>query len=155
MREKDYQLVGWGVLLLSVILALSWCLNEAGLAGWLISAGEKYLKVRLVQISCLITFIVICLPGYMAKRYFENLAWNEHLKNMPKPDIHESAKKSKYVQVDASVPAPPPRPVEISSLPQDQEEFIATCVSCGHFFSAKKTTSDLQCPQCGEKIQLQ
>jgi hypothetical protein len=152
MKEKEYQLVGWAIFLVTVIIALSWCLNESGLTGWLIRASEKLIEVRLVQISWLITIILICLPGYMAKRYFDNLAWNEHIKHMPRPNIHESAKRSKYIQVDSP---PPSKPVELGSLPKNLEEFILTCVHCGHFFSAKKSEEELKCPQCGESIQLE
>ena len=156
MKEKEYQAIGWAVFALTLIVALSWCLNESGLTGWLIGMGEKLIQVRLVQISWLITIIAIALPGYLAKRYFDNLAWNEHLKSYPPPNIHESAKKSKYIQVDAAVAAAQPaKGVEVSSLPRGQEEFIATCVHCGHFFSAKKSNVALKCPQCGETIQLQ
>jgi len=108
----------------------------------------------MVQVSWLITLLVIALPGYMVKRYFDNLAWNEHLKNAPRPNIYESAKKSKYIKLDGAVAAQPPKAVELSALPKDQEEFIATCVHCGHFFSAKKSNIALKCPQCGEAIQL-
>jgi hypothetical protein len=154
MKEKQYQIIGWGIFGLTLIVAIAWCYNESGLTGWLIATGEKLIQVRMVQISWLITLLVTALPGYIVKRYFDNLAWNEHLKNAPRPNIHESAKKSKYVKLDAS-PAPQPlRPVEVSSLPKDQEEFIATCVHCGHFFSAKKSNVSLACPQCGEAIQL-
>ena len=154
MKEKDYQLVGWAIFALTIIIALSWCLNETGLTGWLIRSSEKLLQVRLVQFSWLITIVVICLPGYIAKRYFDNLAWNAHLRNMPQPNIHESAKKSKYIKTEAAPLAQPVKPVELSSLPKEQEEFIATCAQCGHFFSARKTTAGLECPQCGEAIQI-
>ena len=155
MKENEYRWIGWTIFLLSIVIALSWCLNETGLTGWFIRTSQKLLNVRLVQISWLLTGLVVCLPGYLAKRYFDNIAWNEHLKNQPKPDKRESAKRSKYVQLDPAEAAAPPKPVELSSLPKDQEEFIATCAACGHFFSAKKSHDDLQCPQCGEKIVLQ
>ncbi len=155
MKEQEYQLVGWAVFAVTIIIALAWCLNETGLTGWLIRNSESFLQVRLVQVSWLITILIVCLPGFMAKRYFENLAWNEHLKKMPKPNVQDSAKKSKYIAAELNVmQQAPPKPVEISSLPQEQEEFIATCAKCGHFFSAKKTNADLKCPQCGEAIEL-
>jgi hypothetical protein len=154
MKEKEYQLVGWSIFALTMIIALSWCLNETGLTGWLIRSGESLLNVRLVQISWLITVLVICLPGFMAKRYFDNLAWNEHLKSLPQPNPRDSAKRSKYITPDVAAAPQPPKPVELSSLPADQEEFIATCAACGHFFSAKKSNTDLKCPQCGEPIAL-
>jgi hypothetical protein len=109
--------------------------------------------VKLIQISWLITIIVVCLPGLILKRYFEGLAWKEHVRNIPAPDIRESAKRSKYVKTD-NVPVAPPKAVELSSIPEQQEEFIATCVACGHFFSAKKSGAEITCPQCGEVIPL-
>ncbi|MGH9858236.1 MAG: hypothetical protein ACRD4B_10370, partial [Acidobacteriota bacterium] len=120
----------------------------------LIATGEKLIQVRMVQFSWLVTLVVLALPGYIIKRYFDNLAWNEHLKNSPRPNIYESAKKSKYIKLEAAQAPQPQRPVELSSLPKEQEEFIATCVHCGHFFSAKKSNLALKCPQCGEGIQL-
>ena len=156
MKENEYRIIGWAIFLLTATIAFVWCLNQTGLAGWLIRTSQRLLQVQLIQISWLITALVLCLPGYMIKRYFDNLAWNEHLRRMPKPDLRDSAKRSKYVQLDAaSAAAPAPKPVELSSIPKDQEEFIATCAACGHFFSAKKTVNDLKCPQCGESIQLQ
>lgn len=154
MKENHYRILGWVVFGLSIIVTLSWCVNETGLTGWLIRTGEKLLEVRLVQISWLITVLVVSLPGFIAKRYFDNLAWNERVKSMPAPNIHESAKKSKYIKLDAAPAPQPARPVELSSLPKEQEEFIATCAQCGHFFSAKKSNTALKCPQCGEAIQL-
>jgi hypothetical protein len=154
MKEKEYQIIGWAIFGVTLIVAFSWCFNESGLTGWLIATGEKLIQIRMVQISWLITLLVIGLPGYVVKRYFDNLAWNEHLKSYPAPNIHESAKKSKYIKLDAAVATQPARPVELSSLPKEQEEFIATCVHCGHFFSAKKSSIALKCPQCGETIQL-
>ncbi|MCI0412116.1 hypothetical protein L0222_04845 [bacterium] len=153
MQEKEYQYIGWGIFGVTILIAFIWCRNESGLTGLLIRTGQKLFDIRFVQISWLITVLVVCLPGFIAKRYFDNLAWNARLKKAPPPNIHESAKKSKYISLDQA-PPPPPKPVEISSLPKHQEEFIATCASCGHFFSAKKTDTDLKCPQCGETIQI-
>jgi hypothetical protein len=152
-KEQHYQGLGWGIFLLTIVVATSWCLNETGLAGYLIRTGLRLLNVKLVQISWAITFLLLCLPGYAVKRYFDGLAWKEHLNSMPAPNIHESAKRSKYIKLD-HVPAAAPTPVEVSSLPKGQEEFIATCVGCGHFFSAKKTGTEIKCPQCGENIPL-
>ena len=152
-KEQHYQIFGWAFFLTSILIALIWCLNGTGLTGLLIRASQRYLNVRLVQLSWLITIIVICFPGFILKRYFEGLAWKEHVTNMPAPDIRESAKRSKYVKLD-DIPAAPPKPVEVSELPKDQEEFIATCIACGHFFSAKKTGAEITCPQCGEIIRL-
>ena len=153
MKEQEYQFVGWGIFGLAILIASIWCLNESGLTGFLIRSGHRLFNVRLIQISWLITVLVVCLPGFIAKRYFDGLAWNERMRKAPPPDIYTSAKKSKYVSLDQAAPQAP-KPVEISSLPKHQEEFIATCASCGHFFSAKKTNTDLKCPQCGEIIQL-
>jgi hypothetical protein len=152
-KEQQFQAIGWAIFSVTILIATYWCLNEIGLAGFLIRSGERFLEVKLVQISWLITFLVLCLPGYIIKRYCDGLAWKEHLKVMPKPNIRDSAKRSKYIKLD-DVPAAAPAPVEVSSLPKGQEEFIATCVGCGHFFSAKKTGSEIKCPQCGETIPL-
>jgi hypothetical protein len=152
-KEQHYRAFGWAFFCISIAIALVWCLNESGLTGLLIRLSQHYLDIKLVQISWLITFVVVCVPGLILKRYFEGLAWKEHLKNMPAPDIHESAKRSKYIKLDAA-PVAPPKPVEISAIPQHQEEFIATCVACGHFFSAKKSGGEITCPQCGEIIPL-
>lgn len=153
MKEQEYQFIGWGIFGITMLIAFVWCMNETGLTGVLLRTGQKLFDARLLQISWLITVLVVCLPGFIAKRYFDGLAWNARMKQAPKPNIHESAKKSKYISVDQAPPQAP-KPVEISSLPKHQEEFIATCVSCGHFFSAKKTNADLKCPQCGETIPI-
>jgi len=153
LKAQQYQIIGWACLVFTAAVALHWCLNETGLAGWLIQTGEKLLEVRLVQISWLITFGALCVPGYLAKRYFDEKAWNEQLNSMPAPDIHASAKRSKYIKVDTA-PPPAPKTVELSSLPRGQEEFIATCGACGHFFPAKAGNSPLKCPQCGEPIPI-
>ena len=152
-KEQQYQAIGWGIFGITIVIATMWCLHESGLAGYLIRTGERLLEIKLVQISWLITFLVLCLPGYIVKRYCDGLAWKEHLSAMPAPNVRESAKRSKYIKVD-NIPPPAPTPVEVSSLPKGQEEFIATCVACGHFFSAKKLGSEIKCPQCGETIPL-
>jgi hypothetical protein len=152
-KEQQYQLFGWIILSACVLVALIWCLNEAGLTGVLIRSGQRYLDVKLVQISWLITILALGLPGLALKRYFEGLAWKEHLRNMPAPDIRESARRSKYIKVEDAPPAPP-KPVEVSAIPEHQEEFIATCVACGHFFSARKSGETITCPQCGEIIPI-
>jgi|GEM_PF-2731255 len=152
-KEKHYQVIGWAILCTTVLVALTWCLNETGLAGYLIRIGERLLDVKLVQLSWLVTILSLCLPGYIIKRYFDGLAWAEHMKSQPAPDIRESAKRSKYIKLE-DVPSAAPKPVELNSLPKDQEEFIATCVACGHFFSAQKSGGQIKCPQCGETIPL-
>jgi hypothetical protein len=153
MKEKEYQFIGLGIFGFTLLIAFIWCSNESGLTGLLLRASQKLFDARLLQLSWLITVLVVCLPGFIAKRYFDGLAWNERMKQAPRPNIYESAKKSKYISVEQATPQAP-KPVEMSSLPKNQEEFIATCVSCGHFFSAKKTNADLKCPQCGETIPI-
>src|SRR5207249_8857542 len=106
------------------------------------------------QPSCLATFFVVIFPGYIIKRYCDERAWNLHLSALPPPDVRESAKKSKYINLDDAAPPPPPQPVQVSSIPESQAEFIATCGACGHLFSARKDIKSLQCPNCGENIPL-
>jgi hypothetical protein len=155
MKEEYYRILGWGCLLITLIIALSWGFNEKGLAGWLMDTSERYLKTRLTQISWLITFLVLGLPGLMAKRFFDGLAWDVHLKNLPPPDIRKSAKKSKYIKLDtASAAAPPPPPVKTADLPAHQDEFVLTCPGCGNFFPAKKGAV-AKCPNCGEVVPIQ
>ena len=153
MNENTYRYLGWSVLVVTVALSLVWCINGTGLAGWLMDHSERWTEHRLTQISCLLTFVTLCLPGYMAKQYFEGLAWQAHLKNIPPPDVQESAKRSKYINIE-SAPPPAPKPVEVSSLPKGQDEFIATCAACGHYFPAKKSPAGLKCPNCGEAIPI-
>jgi len=153
MKDQNYRLFGWGCLALSIVVAGGWCVNHSGLPGMLMRASNKAFGTELIQVSCLITFAVIVLPGYVIKRYFDELAWDAHLKSLPPPDIRESAKRSKYVKTD-HVPPTPPKPVQVSDLPEGQKEFIATCTACGHFFSAIKDTKALQCPNCGESIPI-
>jgi hypothetical protein len=152
-KEQHYRVFGWGILGAAIAISLTWCLNETGLTGFILRTGERLLEVKLLQISWLVTIVSLCLPGYIIKRYFDGLAWSEHLRSMPPPDIRESAKRSKYIKLE-DVPPVAPRPVELSSLPKEQEEFIATCVACGHFFSARKSGGEIKCPQCGEAIPL-
>jgi len=154
MSEGQYRFLGWGCLILTIALALAWCLTESSLTGKIMQAIQNVVNVRLKQFSCLVTFAILVIPGYFAKRYFEELAWNVHLNALPPPDVRESAKKSKYINLDELPPPPPPQPVQLSSLPQNQAEFIATCGACGHLFSARKDIQNLQCPNCGENIPL-
>ena len=153
MKEQYYRLLGWGCLAITVVIAGGWCLNHSGLVGVLIRISVKLIDVELVQISCLITILLIVFPGYVMKRYLDGLAWNLHLKSLPPPDIRESAKRSKYVKIDDARPAPP-KVVQVSELPKEQNEFIATCPACGHFFPATKDSNELRCPNCGESIPL-
>ena len=153
MNEGPYRILGWGCLLVALAGALSWCLTESGPAGWLMDTSGHLLKTRLVQFSWLFTFAIVGLPGYLAKRYFDGLAWTAHVKNMPPPNPQESAKRSKYVKVEpAQAAPPPPSPVKVSELPKGQEEFIATCPGCGNFFPALKGADALKCPNCGEAL---
>lgn len=149
MKENHYRLLGGVCFGLTIALALFWCLNQSGLAGWLLGLSEKLIGKRLGLISWLLTFAVVCLPGYMAKNYFYGLAWNEHVKKMPAPNRSESAKRSKYVTAD-----PPPKKattVQLTNLPAaGQQEYIVSCAGCGHFFSAIKDNPNLKCPSCGE-----
>lgn len=155
MSEDQYRAVGWGIFVISIAVALGWCLTESALTAKFLVWSEKLLNVRLKQTSCLFTFLILVLPGYILKRYCEGLAWNAHLRTLPPPDVHDSAKKSKYVTPAVDAPPPVPKPVELSSLPENQAEFIATCAACGHLFSAKRDSKSLQCPNCGENIPLQ
>ena len=153
MSEHHYKAIGWTLFVLTIGLALYQCLNQIGVAGFLINLTEKATGQRLTQLSWLITFGVMCVPGWMLKNYFEGLAWNAHVKNLPPPDIRESAKKSKYVRA-GDVPPAPPKPVKLDNVAKGQEEFIATCPACGNFFSAKKTIGPTKCPNCGEVVPI-
>jgi len=153
MKETNYRIIGYGCLLASIALSVFWCFKETGLTAKLLQLGHSLLGVKLKQISCVITFIVTILPGYIVKRYCDQLAWDAHVNAMPPPDVYESAKKSKYINLDAVAPAPP-KPIEVSAIPQDQAEFIATCGACGHLFPAKREGKSLRCPNCGENIPL-
>ena len=154
MTEEQYKFTGTACLIATVVLALYWSLNHTGLAGFFLGLSKDLFGTQLIQLSWVLTFIILCLPGYMLKRYFENKAWDLHLASLPPPDKRESARRSKYVQVDASVPAAPPKPVEMTALPAGQVEFVATCPACGHLFSARRDTKDLQCPACGDPIPI-
>ncbi len=153
MKEQHYRLIGWGCLAITVLITGGWCLNHSGLVGFLMHISLKLFDIELIQISCLITILLIVFPGYLIKRYFDGLAWDLHLKSLPPPDIRESARRSKYIKTD-DVPPAPPKPVQLSELPSEQKEFIATCTACGHFFPATKELKDLRCPNCGETLPL-
>jgi hypothetical protein len=154
MKEQQYTFLGWSILILSGATALLWCLSEGGLTGWFITKGQQLLNVRLNQISCLLTIATLCLPAYIVKNYFDALAWKKHVSDLPPPDVYASAKRSKYVQRDQAPPPPQPKPIEITNLPKGQQEFIATCPSCGNFFPAQTNAGDLKCPSCGEAVPL-
>ena len=153
MKEQHYRIIGWGLFLISVIVALSWCMNHTGLTGFFIGFSQQIVHTQLIQISWLLTIAVVCIPGWYLKNYFEAKAWEQHVHDMPPPDIRESAKRSKYVRVD-NLPPPPPKPVQLTNLPEGQQEFVATCAACGHLFSAKRDQKDLKCPNCGEGVPL-
>lgn len=153
MTEGQYRFIGWCCLILTIGVALTWCLTESGLTGKIMQISHNLIDVQLKQISCVATFIIVILPGYIIKRYCDELAWDSHLSHLPPPDVRESAKKSKYINLDDAPPLPP-QPVQVSSIPDNQPEFIATCGACGHLFSARKDIKSLQCPNCGENIPL-
>lgn len=129
-------------------------MTQKGPAGFLINLSQKATGHPLTQIVWLITFALVCIPGWMMKNYFEGLAWDAHVKNLPPPDIRESAKKSKYVRADLAPPAPP-KPVKLQNVAKDQTEFVATCPACGNFFSAKKQIGPTRCPSCGEIVPIE
>lgn len=152
MNENGYRIVGWAIFGFTIIVALNWCLNGTGLAGWILHLGEDLFQIHLGQTAWVVTIAVLCFPGYLAKRYFDQQAWNAHVDSLPPPDVRTSAMKSKYVQLDAAQLSAPPKPVEIKDLPPEQMEFIATCAACGHLFSARRDEKDLKCPNCGENL---
>jgi hypothetical protein len=151
MDSKNYQHLGWVIFLATILLALYWCLNQSGPAGWLMSLSERLFDARLVQISWGLTLLIVGLPGYLVKNYLEQKGWEEHLKSLPPPNIHESAKRSKYIKIEgAAAAAPQAAPVREKELPVGQEEYIATCGACGNLFPAKKDGKEKKCPSCGE-----
>jgi hypothetical protein len=152
MNEQQYKMVGWGIFIASIALALYWCLNEKGLTGWFIRVGEQAAGQRLGLISWILTILVVVLPGYILKNYFMAMAWNAHVDSLPPPDRAESARRSKYVKTDAAAPPAPKKPVVLTNLPADQKEYIATCPACSNLFPAQRGTPELKCPQCGEKV---
>lgn len=152
MESKNYQLLSWVIFLSTILLALYWCTNQSGPAGWLMSLSERLFDTRLVQISWGLTFLIVGFPGYLVKKYLEQRAWEEHLRTLPPPNIQESAKRSKYIKLDGAAAATPTTASSIkeSELPSGQEEYIATCAACGHLFPAKKDGKEKKCPSCGE-----
>jgi hypothetical protein len=155
MSEGMYRIIGWGIFLALVGLAVFWGATHSGLAGFFMDMSKKLADgAELTQISWGLTLAILGFPGWMIKNYFEGLAWNVHVKNLPPPDPRESARRSKYIQVD-NLPPVPPKPVTLTNLPEGQEEFIATCPACGNFFSAKKGVKDLKCSSCGESVPTQ
>lgn len=151
MTEQQNKIVGNVIFALCLLVALYWCVTSSGLFVFFLDLGAQLTGTNLIQISWLLCFVVLGIPGLMAKRYFEAKAWEAHLAALPKANARESAKRSKYVKTD-NLPPQPQVAVDLTSLPEGQEEFIATCSSCEHLFSAKKGVKDLKCPSCGEPI---
>jgi hypothetical protein len=152
MESKNYQLLGWIIFLSATFLALYWCMNQSGPAGWFLSISEKLFDTKLVQISWGLTLLIVGFPAYLVKKYLDQKAWQDHLKSLPPPNIQESAKRSKYIKLDgASANAAPAPAVKDADLPSQQEEYIATCTACGHLFPAKRSM-EKECPACGETI---
>jgi hypothetical protein len=152
MESKNYQLLGWLIFLSAILLALYWCMNQSGPAGWFLSLSEKLFDTRLVQISWGLTLLIVGLPAYLVKKFLDEKGWQEHLKTLPPPNVHESAKRSKYIKLDgAAAAAAPVAAVKEAELPSNQEEYIATCTACGHLFPAKRS-QEKKCPSCGEVV---
>jgi hypothetical protein len=151
VSEQQYKAIGWGLLVLTAGVAVYMCANQNGIAGFLMNLTEQATGHRLTQLAWLITFAVCCIPGWMVKNYFEGLAWNAHVANLPPPDPIQAARRSKYVKAPEG-PAPAPKPIQISNVAKEQKEFVATCPGCGNFFSAKKQIGPTRCPSCGEVV---
>lgn len=150
MKQKNYQLLGWLIFLSTILLALYWCMNESGPAGWIMSLSEKLVDTRLVQVSWGLTLLIVGLPGYLVKKYLDEKGWQEHLRSLPPPNVHESAKRSKYIKLDGvAANTPQASPVKEEELPGGQEEYVATCAACGRLFPAKRS-KEKKCPSCGE-----
>lgn len=155
MKEQHYRIIGWSCFIVFILVGLYWVLNGNGLAGWLGNLFQSIIGARLGTISAVLTLVIIGLPGYILKNYFEGLAWNAHVAAMPPPDRIESAKRSKYVKAEAGssiAPLAPAKPIILANVAQTQQEFIATCPSCGKLFPAKKDQQEIKCPQCGETV---
>lgn len=151
MKASQYRFIGWGIFIICLLLALHWCLSQTGPAGFLMERSEAATGKRLVQISWVITFVLVGLPGYLVKNHFEEKAWDAHVKTLPTPSRSESARRSKYIQADSASLAPP-KAVPISEIPKGQQEYIATCPACGNFFSARADDQNPKCPTCGETL---
>lgn len=151
MNEGQYRTTGWVIFLCFLAVAFYMCWTHTMIMAFFLDLSMRLTDNELVQVSWLLTFAVLGLPGYMIKNSFEHKAWDAHVAAMPKANVRESLKKSKYVSSD-NISAAPIQAVDLSSLPEGQEEFIVTCQSCGHLFSAKKDQKDLKCPSCGEPV---
>lgn len=155
MKEQHYRLTGWICFIAFLLLAFYWILNNNGLAGWLSNLFQSIIGARLGTISAVLTVIIVGLPGYMIKNYFEGLAWNAHVEALPPPDRQESAKRSKYVKAEAGssfAPLAPAKPIILTNVSQTPKEFVATCPACGKLFPAKSDQAEIKCPQCGEIV---
>jgi len=107
MSEQGYKAIGWGILLLTALLATYWCMNEAGLAGFLLNTSESMTApVGSNQLASDLCDRVH--SGWIIKNYFEGLAWNAHVASLP-PRISGICRKSKYVRVEDVPLAPPGR----------------------------------------------
>lgn len=152
MNEGQYRTTGWVIFVCLLAVAFYMCITRTFLMAFFLNLSVSMTGNELVQISWLLTFAVFGLPGYMIKNYYEQKAWQAHVEAMPKADPRDSAKRSKYVEAPANMPAA--KPIDLSSLPQAQEEFILTCGTCGHLFSAKRGQTNLTCPSCGEPVEV-
>jgi hypothetical protein len=155
MKEQHYRLTGWIFFIAFILFALYMILNSIGLPRWLGNLFESIIGARLGTISAVLTVIIVGLPGYMIKNYFEGLAWNAHVEALPPPDRMESAKRSKYVKAEAGssfAPLAPAKPIILTNVSQTPKEFVATCPACGKLFPAKSDQAEIICPQCGEKV---
>lgn len=151
MTEGQYRGAGWTIFIVFLLIPLYMCLTHTYLMRFFLNWTASLTDNELVQISWLLTFAVFGVPGYMIKNVFEQKAWDAHVAAMPKPDPRDSAKRSKYVSLENVAPSAP-KPVDISSLPEGQEEFVVTCGACGHLFSAKRGQKNLKCPSCDEPV---
>lgn len=152
MKPAHYRLLGWACLLIPAAFAFHSCINETAIAGWMFRNSERLLGTRLTQISWLLTFALLCLPGYLAKRFFDDLAWNATVNSMPPPDPHESARRSKYVKVNPVLTPVAAPAIDVKKAQAAGQEFIATCKSCGQLFPVTAQNASPACPTCGEPL---
>jgi hypothetical protein len=155
LKEQHYRILGWFCFIAFILVALSWILSDSGLARLLGNFFQNIIGARLWTISAVLTVIIVGLPGYMLKNYFEGLAWNARVEALPPPDRQESAKRSKYVKAEAGssiTSLAPAKPIILTNVAPTQQEFIATCTACGKLFPAKRDQKEIKCPQCGETV---
>jgi hypothetical protein len=153
MNEGQYRGTGWAIFIVFLLIPLYMCWTHTLVMRFFLNLTLSLTDNELVQISWLLTFAVFALPGLMTKNYFVQKSWDAHVAALPKPDARDSAKRSKYVSL-GNVPLSAPKPVDISGIPQGQEEFIVTCGACGHLFSARRGQKSLKCPSCDEPIPI-